>query len=154
MKKKSIRKFAPNTKTTTIKCINCPQSQTGKRSHMKFCGHTCCVQDGNSRREKGYTKKVFTGDREGLTNFLLVLTNLKIQDHFTTIRWEINSAAKDHDKNVPWKLESTYFRLNYFPNIKKKCFEVYLVDEKYKILKRYEVAKKLKNIKFKHVIKT
>lgn len=150
MKTKSARRFKPNAKTTTTKCINCPQFKTGHRNHMKFCGHLCCVQDGLRRKEKGYIHKVFEGDQEELVKFLA-----KIPVHYALLNFydiikEIKSESKKTDSIFSWKYESKYFRLNYFPNIKKKCFEIYLVEEKYKMFQYFLNGEKRKENGFKN----
>ena len=130
MKTRKLSKY--NSKTTEINCIRCRKKFYTPRNHSKTCSELCRVQEGIERKEKGYVHFMIGGTQKVLNDFLTKITSGMGFLHFSDDANEIQSTIKSNDNSKTWKLEAKGFRLAFFPNNKKKPFELYFVTSKKK----------------------
>ena len=128
MKNKKPIKY--NSKTTEINCIRCKKKFISRRNDSKTCSKLCRVQEGLERKEKGYIHLMVNGTKKNLIDFYTKISRGAGFSHFFNDDNEIRSAIRTNDNSKTWKLEAKEFRLAFFPNNKKKPFELYFVTGK------------------------
>lgn len=120
-----------NSKVTEIKCIRCGVKIKVRRNDAKTCSSLCRVQEGIERKEKGYTHRVFRGNKNGLNEFLNNIENSPINMTFNECIIGIREGIKINDNSASWKVDGKGYRLVFFPNNKKHPFELYFDTNKY-----------------------
>lgn len=130
-----------NSKVTEIKCIRCEKEFKSHRNDTKTCSDLCRVQEGIERKEKGYIHRVVFGTKAELDSFLNKLTNWRSVLRFSTLVNKIRNAIEINDNSNAWKMEDTGFRLTFFPGNKKKPFELYFNEAKFKEMELFHSSK-------------
>lgn len=148
MKKNIKRKFNKNAKITTIKCIRCGETAKTHRSDARYDTHLCCAQDSLERKAKGFKRRALKVSEKVLLEVLSKMQGGVGNNPLGALKQEISKVLTSKDRTNYWMVDTPDFILSYFPTAKVKCFELYLIEEKYLSFQAF-VNKKAEGIEHK-----
>lgn len=133
-----IKKLKHNAKTTKIKCAHCNHNKNMLQSDAQYCTPLCRVQEGNYRKENGWTELLFEGKEEDIQKLYGYGAHFFDVNPLKNDLILVTRAINTYGTTQSWKLAFPDFIVYYFVNVKAKPFQIFYKESKHKILKDFE----------------
>lgn len=138
MKKNINQKRKPSRKKSITICMNCNKDAKTERSDTKYCTtKPCKKRESLFRNGKGYINEIKKELKNGLTEFY---NDRPRQLHENPFKKEIKEFLRTkqiEEMLQPWKHEFDGFILYFFPNLKRKNYDIFYNEKRKKAWDHY-----------------